>query len=750
MNNNDTNGAIVEEFLGRIRIGDMPDVNDFVAAHPEAQDPDELRELLTMLIDVERLTFPSVSGGELPMPDLTSCGFRLLKKIGAGGMGVVYEALQINLGRHVAVKLLRPELLADPEIRELFKLEARILARFNHPGIVRIIGTGHCDDNFFYIMELIEDQHLDTLSQPPDEKQLLRWAVEASDALSCAHGHGIVHGDIKPANLLLDRNGHLRICDFGLAFNSRPTSEENSGRHDGTVRYMAPELLSGGDKNFSSDQYALCASLAEIAAAKPFDRNSDRALTFSNAQLAAVIVKGLAADPDDRYPSVGELRDDLRRILRHEPVSAGRTPLFTRIRLFCKRHPIHSVTAALLLLCLTTLVHGLVRTESALQLAKRNAATASTAIGKVFDGMVEMPPSPEITELLARLIPYYEQIVSNPNIPPSELTGALTKLAQSAMRVGNYELAEHTLLRLMELDESSDNLCRLAETLFRLGKNDEADRIFNKIIDRYSDGDPEDRLDAVWSHLHFMNINRDSLSDHIQPARHILAEYLAAAPDDDKALFLYAQLLRLGSEASAIPIPGLSSNPLEILDDISTLNPNNGRYWQNFIDSATEWLKASDISEECPATIRAALEKSDIMLWRFMNRPHTVSSALALKRAYANRVRDADGRHGVSNGPSPINTLLRVLLNQPNLPEQDQSDLIALSLDSLERPIPPQRPPSMRSLDLLQHHPTERLQKIRARRLQELRKHLELHSLPRRDELLHRIRALESALQSSD
>lgn len=730
MNRNDTTDTLVEEFLGRIRIGDVPNIEDFIAQHPAADDPEELRGLLVTLLDIERLTFTSPNGDEdMPMPDLTSCGYRLLKKIGVGGMGVVYEAIQVNLGRRVAVKLLRPELLADPEIREIFSLEARILARFDHGGIVRILGTGQCADTFFYAMELVDGQALDTLPHKPNEKQVLQWATEAADALAYAHSHGIIHGDIKPANLLLDRNGHIRICDFGLAFASQ-TPAPNSPR-DGTRRYMAPELRQGDDKGFSSDQYALCASLAEISAAEPFDKDADHFHLLRNSHLAAVLKKGLRADPKDRYQAIGELRDDLRRIERHEPVTAEQTSLVVHMGLFCRRHPILTVSVALLMLFVAAVLHGLLRTEAAMRLAQRNAATANSAIAKVFDQIVKLPPAPENAALLAQLIPYYEQIVANPNIPASELSDALAKLARTAMHTGDYPLAEQTLRRILTIKDSSAILSQLAYTLFRQGKHEESSALFRSLISRYAKGTPQERLDVANAHLHFLQENSGGdASDDRQAARQILLDCLAESPENDRALFLYARLLQLSHGASIEPIPLLPTDPLEILDEISSRNPNNGRYWRTFIDCATEWLTHADPSEGCPDTIDSALDKSDVMLWRFLNQPHAVSSALALKRAFGRWIRLSDPRHGPARGPTSIAILSRALLNQPGLPEQDQSNLIAFTLDAMEERA---------------HHPRRHFgfRHSPGRRLEDLKEFLEDHSLPRKDEFLQRIRKLE-------
>lgn len=746
MTDDDLTCDLVEEFLGRLRIGDVPDIGTFIAEHPAAEDTAQLRELLATLLDVERLPFSPARGeDERPLPDLDSCGYRLLKKIGAGGMGVVYEALQLGLDRHVAVKLLRPELLVDPEIRELFRFEARILARFDHPGIVRILETGRCGDIFFYSMELADGRPLDALKERPDEATILRWTSEASDALACAHGRGIVHGDIKPGNLLLGGDGHVRLCDFGLAFNIRPAANESATR-GGTLRYMAPETVRGGGADFAGDQYALCASFVEIATGIPFDPDADRSRLFRNPQLAAVMAKGLSADPAGRYRTIGELRDDLIRIRRHEPVTACKTSVPTGLALFCRRHPVTAVAAILATFCLAAVIHGLIRTGNALELAQRNASTANAVIGKVFDEVAELPPTPGNADLLSELIPYYEQIVANPNIPSSELTGALTQLAQTAMRTGDYPLAERTLRQLLSLGNSSANLHRLGYTLEQQGKRDDAAAIFRMIADRYAEGTPHERLDAASALLQLIRMKPEL--DHaadLESARRLLTRHLTAVSQEDYALFLYAQLLSLDPEASGEQPSGLPSDPLEILDDLSTRNPNNGRFWQAFIGAATDWLKSAAAGEAYPETIDSALAKSDIMLWRFLNRPHTVSTALALKRAHAQWSRRSGMARDPASSPASVDILIRALLNQPNLPEQDLSDLIALSLDALEdrvllsRPRHHRRPYARYGLPPTTVTPPAN----RSRRLQELKDIVERHPLPRKDEFLQRIRELE-------
>ena len=167
----------------------------------------------------------------------------------------------------------------------------------------------------------------------------------------------------------------------------------------------------------------------------------------------------------------------------------------------------------------------------------------------------------------------------------------------------------------------------------------------------------------------------------------------------------------------------------------SGTNANHSADWDAvsriLVDCATEWLKAAGATNACPETIRSAINKSDIMLWRFLNRPHAVSSALALKRAHARWLRLSSPWRGAIRSRGMAVVLTQALLNQPNLPEEDQSDLIAFSLDEIERHLP-------------RSHHRHASAFPPFRQLKKFKNFLEQHSLPRKDEFLERIRKLEN------
>ena len=200
--------------------------------------------------------------------------FRIVREIGRGGMGVVYEAYQESLNRHVALKLLR-----EPADLARFRREARAAGRLHHTNIVPVHGVGEHAGRHYYVMQYIVGQGLDRALREPraadevgagpavDYREVARIALQAAEAIAYAHDQGIVHRDIKPSNILLDERGTVWITDFGLAFDSADTQTlTQTGDLLGTLRYMSPERFAGhGDAR--ADVYGLGATLYELAPA---------------------------------------------------------------------------------------------------------------------------------------------------------------------------------------------------------------------------------------------------------------------------------------------------------------------------------------------------------------------------------------------------------------------------------------------------------------------------------------------------
>ena len=244
--------------------------------------------------------------------------------IGEGGFGRVYRAVDERLATNVAVKVIHPWWAQDPEWAERFAREARIAAQINHPGVVRVTDAARDPVVGAYVVaELVDGESVRALLQhkgsiAPDRAAQL--VAEAAAALGAAHGRGVVHRDVKPENLLIDRDGHLRVCDFGIArLQSGLTTTSAAHTRAGTWEYMAPEQALG-KAGPAADQYALGVTLFEILVGRrPFlgdipipDRRVPELPAVVPQYLCRVVSRALATDPADRFPDMRALADALR------------------------------------------------------------------------------------------------------------------------------------------------------------------------------------------------------------------------------------------------------------------------------------------------------------------------------------------------------------------------------------------------------------------------------------------------------
>ncbi len=435
-------------FVEAVEEGREPDRSRLLAAHPDLRGDleaflaghDEVRRITAPLRDAGRgdsadpsgLRKDEPSGGA---PGLGELGdFRLLREVGRGGMGVVYEAEQISLRRRVALKVLPFAAAIDPRRLQRFKTEALAAAHVQHEKIVPVHAVGCERGVHYFAMQFIDGQSLAALiaelrerrdDEQKDERveggevsrtattisrerssdrrryfrRVASLARQAALALEHAHQAGIVHRDVKPGNLLLDLRGQLWVTDFGLAQVTGDAGLTFTGEMLGTLRYASPEqiLARRGIVDHRSDVYSLGATLYELLTLRPpFDARDRNELIRQIAdedspsprgidstippELETIVLKALRKEPVDRYATARELADDLERFLDARPILARRPSAAERLRSWSRRHPslVGAGVVALILLSAASLVTAiLVQREQARTLKQQHLAEAA-------------------------------------------------------------------------------------------------------------------------------------------------------------------------------------------------------------------------------------------------------------------------------------------------------------------------------------------------------------------------------------
>src|SRR6186713_1745640 len=297
--------------------------------------------------------------------------YELIEQIGRGGQGVVFRARQKSLNRTVALKIIGLGQWATKAHLKRFRLEAEAAARLEHPGIVPIHEVGERDGCCYFSMKFVEGGQLDEVArrEPMPIRRAAELIAKVARTVHYAHEHGILHRDIKPRNILLDANGEPHLTDFGLA---RLVESESSVTQSldvlGTPSYMAPEQAVGNNAAVSNatDVYGLGAVLYQLLTGHPpfaggttyetiklLEDTEPRSPRLWNPKidrdLSTICLKCLEKDPKRRYSSALALAEDLERWLKHEPIQARRTGIFSRGKKWVQRNPTSALLAASLI-----------------------------------------------------------------------------------------------------------------------------------------------------------------------------------------------------------------------------------------------------------------------------------------------------------------------------------------------------------------------------------------------------------------
>jgi serine/threonine protein kinase len=559
----------LEEYIAAMEAGSPPPRDEFLARHADIAAV--LGDCLFGLEMVHHAGRTRPAGDPAPaangdgLAEMEPLGdFQIVREVGRGGMGVVYEAVQRSLGRRVALKVLPFAATLDPRHLQRFHNEARAAAGLHHTNIVPVYAVGCERGVHFYAMQFIDGRTLaDFIAQqrggPPSQvptvleaegvasaptvppaaqatsaaprdrayfRQAAEWGIQAAEALDCAHTLGVVHRDVKPANLLVDTAGRLWITDFGLAQVQSDARLTMTGDLVGTLRYMSPEqaLARRVVIDHRTDVYSLGATLYELLTLQPAFAGTDRQellrqIAFEEskaprrvnkaipAELETIVLKALEKDPADRYATAKDLADDLRHWLECRPIRARRPSLVQRARKWAQRHrPVVAAAFLVLAVALVALAASTVLlwrqqdlTRKALWQANAQRDRAHRRLRLTLSGLDEM--TNVVSECDAQRSPVLKQARQDLADKALQVYGSSLEpespdplVREEAGRL--YLAMGHVYRRQGELARAEEAYARAVATLTEL------------VPEFPGDGDHEDHLDQSRTALELLRASR--------------------------------------------------------------------------------------------------------------------------------------------------------------------------------------------------------------------------------------------------
>ncbi|MBC8327580.1 MAG: serine/threonine protein kinase [Planctomycetes bacterium] len=519
-----------DAYLQALRSGEDVDQESFLRAQPSA-----IRSALGRLIqDYHALLDGSPSAPGALEPGHLLGGYRLIRRLGQGGMGSVWLAEETALKRQVALKLLKPEFCFSPLLLQRFQREAEAAGRLHHSGIVQVYAVGETDGQHWIAQELVaEGRNLAGVIERSRQHRepfragycaVARLFQQVAEALQHAHDAGVIHRDLKPSNILLTGTGEPKVADFGLAKMEDQLGLSRTGDVSGTPYYMSPEQAAGRRMGLDqrSDVFSLGATLYEaLTLCRAFDGDTgpqviQKILTEDPVDprrlrsrvpkpLALICLKCLEKNPERRYPSMTALAEDLGRFLGDQPVLAKPPGQLQRGAKWARRHPVTSVTAAVVTLALAVISILLVEVRAerdavglAAAAAEREAATAEETLGFLIGLFEESDPALNrgrqvtVREVLDRGA---ERIRDELADQPQVRIRLLDSIGGVYSAMGEFELAEPFLTESVERtaalfgeDDPETHGARNNLTMLYhdLGRPREAELLYRQALDGFT------------------------------------------------------------------------------------------------------------------------------------------------------------------------------------------------------------------------------------------------------------------------
>ena len=535
---------IIEDVESRLRNNEYPTIDEYVQRYPQLAD--EIRQLLPMVIALEntKRNQSQTEQTQWKTPTISSLGdFEIVREIGRGGMGVVFEARQKSLDRRVAIKVLPKHLLMSDRLLELFHREAKTAARLHHTNIVPVLDIGEEDGLHYFAMQFIEGVGLNRIvkgwsrreeeesGSSSDESQRLRnqlandefssepqarqtsnpslldgihyWksvariGLQVADALDYSHRNKILHRDIKPSNLLIQNDGKVWVTDFGVSKAFQDLSMTKTGEVVGTPRYMAPEQCRGKATE-QSDIYSLGVTLFEMLTGKIADQTvRDPSISSPDTNfhqlrpirkikpsipkdLETIVQRATAYDLNNRFASAADLAVDLQRFIFDQPIRTRRVGIVERTVRWCKRKPALASMATVAVVLLGALLSVSSISYFREREQREKMEAVLTLSVESLDDVFERDAALESESFWATWISENDSSIETLEASPQTVS-LLQKMLPYYDRLAELEI-NNPILQLAAAHATR----RIGEINVRLGKVDEATSAFDSAIERYS------------------------------------------------------------------------------------------------------------------------------------------------------------------------------------------------------------------------------------------------------------------------